>query len=255
MVNTVCIDCLPENARKYDKHFSIIAVDVIRATTTIVTAVALGRRCFAVPSVTAAYRLAARLTNPLLMGEVSGDVPPSFEMNNSPARLAIRADVDRPVILLSSSGTKLLHYARGSQAVYIACLRNYAAVANYVAARHTQVAVIGAGCKGEFREEDQLCCAWIAARLKKANYKILDNKTAALIERWESALPTAFLASKSVDYLRKTSQLDDLEFILSRIDDIDFVCTLDNNEGVRVWDDTASRISTKCTSTAIQLPS
>ena len=29
----------------------------------------------------------------------------------------------------------------------------------------TRVAVIGAGSKGEFREEDQICCAWIAAGL------------------------------------------------------------------------------------------
>jgi 2-phosphosulfolactate phosphatase len=229
-MDTVCIDCLPQNVKKYDKNFAIIAVDVIRATTTIVTAIALGRRCFAVSSVGAAYRLAGRLADPLLMGEVAGGVPALFQMNNSPAKLAVRNDLDRPVIVLSSSGTKLIHHARGCHAVYPACLRNYAAVARHVAARHEQVAVIGAGSKGEFREEDQLCCAWIAAQLKKAGYKILDNETAGLIQRWENAPPTAFLVSKSVDYLKRTNQLDDLDFILSRVNDIDLACTLDRDE-------------------------
>jgi len=254
-MNIVCIDYLPQNAKKYGKDFAIIAVDVIRATTTIVTAVALGRRCFVVPSVRAAYRLADRLPDPLLMGEVAGDVPARFDMNNSPAQLAGRTDVDRPVIVLSSSGTKLIHNARRCGAVYLACLRNYAAVASYVAARHAQVAVIGAGSKGEFREEDQLCCAWIAAQLMKAGYRIRDNNTAGLIQRWESVPPTGFLVSKSVDYLKRTNQLDDLDFILSRINDIDSVCTLDHDEIVTACEEVESRTSQECTSTTTQLQS
>ncbi len=254
-MDTVCIDCLPQNAKKYGRDFAIVAVDVIRATTTIVTAVALGRRCFAVPSLRAAYRLAQRLNHPLLIGEMGGDVPALFDMSNSPAKLAVRTDLDRPVIVLSSSGTKLIHNARSCGAVYPACLRNYAAVASYVAARHVQVAVIGAGSKGEFREEDQLCCAWIAAQLVKAGYKIRDNNTAGLIQRWESVRPTGFLVSKSVDYLKRTNQLDDLDFILSRISDVDCVCALQHDEIVTACQQPQSRKSQQCTLTTPQFPS
>ena len=49
--------------------------------------------------------------------------------------------------------------------MYVACLRNYSALIAYLAAHHPMVAVIGAGSRGEFREEDQLCCAWIAEGL------------------------------------------------------------------------------------------
>jgi 2-phosphosulfolactate phosphatase len=254
MIDTVCIDYLPQSAAKYAKeHFAIVPVDVIRATTTIVTAVALGRRCFAVPSLTAAYRLAQRLDHPLLIGEIGGDVPPLFDMNNSPAKLALRTDLERPVIILSSSGTKLIHNARSCGAVYPACLRNYTAVASYVAARHAQVAVIGAGSsKGEFREEDQLCCAWIAAQLMKSGYEIRDKNTAGVIQRWESVPPTGLLVSKSVDYLRKTDQLSDLDFILSRINDVDCVCTLQHDEIVTVCHEAESRKSQPCTLTTPQ---
>jgi 2-phosphosulfolactate phosphatase len=254
MTDTVCIDYLPESVEKYARqHFAIVAIDVIRATTTIVTAVALGRRCFAVASLRGAYRLAQRLDHPLLIGEIGGDVPPHFDMNNSPAKLALRTDLDRPVIILSSSGTKLIHNARSCGAVYPACLRNYTVVASYVAARHAQVAVIGAGSsKGEFREEDQLCCAWVAAQLVKSGYKIGDKNTARVIERWESVLPTGLLVSKSVDYLKKTDQLGDLDFILSRIDDLDCVCTLRNHEIVTVCHEAENRKSQPCTVTTPQ---
>ena len=43
---TVVIDCFPESAKKYRDSHAIVAVDVIRATTTVVTAVSLGWECF-----------------------------------------------------------------------------------------------------------------------------------------------------------------------------------------------------------------
>src|SRR5438067_9397056 len=119
---TVVIDCFPESAANYRDGYAIVAVDVIRATTTAVTAVALGRRCFPVPSLEAAVPLAARLTNPLLVGELGGCMPYGFDMNNSPADLELRKDVDRPMILLSTSGTKLICGAEEPQAMYVACL-------------------------------------------------------------------------------------------------------------------------------------
>ena len=69
---TVVIDCFPESVPLYRDGYAIVAVDVMRATTTAVTCVELGRKCFPVPSLDAAVPLAARLTNPLLVGELGG---------------------------------------------------------------------------------------------------------------------------------------------------------------------------------------
>ena len=46
MSKTVVIDCFPESARHYSEAYAIVAIDVIRATTTAITSVNLGRRCF-----------------------------------------------------------------------------------------------------------------------------------------------------------------------------------------------------------------
>src|SRR5438552_9334158 len=127
MRKTVVIDCFPESLVSYRKGYAIVAVDVIRATTTAVTTVALGRRCFPVPSLDAAVPLAARLTNPLLVGELGGSMPYGFDLNNSPAALESRTDTHRPMILLSSAGTRLVCAGEESQAMYAACLRNYRA--------------------------------------------------------------------------------------------------------------------------------
>src|SRR5258708_19065889 len=180
MRRTVVIDCFPESVEAYRAGYAIAAVDVIRATTTAVTGVALGRRCFPTPTLEAAVPLAAKLTNPLLVGELGGSMPYGFDMNNSPADLEARTDIHRPMLLLSTSGTRLICGAAEGQAMYVACLRNHSAQIAYLAAHHPAVAVIGAGSRGEFREEDQLCCAWIAAGRPAARLEAPKQKDGAI---------------------------------------------------------------------------
>src|SRR5829696_2138080 len=229
MEKIVKIDCFPESLSRYRDGYAIVAVDVIRATTTAVTGVALSRKCFPTPSLEVAVPLAARLDNPLLVGELGGNMPYGFDLTNSPAALACRSDISRPMILLSTSGTKVLYEARQYATVYAACLRNYAAQVRFLAAHHAKVAIIGAGTRGEFREEDQMCCAWIAEGLVNAGYTC-DEQTARVVKRWSGCPVDAFLGSKSVEYLTRSGQMSDLHFILEHIDDVDAVFALKNNE-------------------------
>jgi 2-phosphosulfolactate phosphatase len=226
----VVIDFLPGSAERYREGYAVVAIDVIRATTTLATGVAAGRRCYVAPCVDTALELASRLRHPLLAGEVGGNMPFGFDMTNSPAALALRRDIERPMVLVSSSGTQLIHNARACAAAYIACFRNYEAIAQHVADRHERVAVIGAGTRGEFREEDQICCAWIAARLIAAGYAAIDARTQELVARWKDAPAGACTVSKSAAYLAATRQHEDLDFVLSHVGDLDAVLMLEGDE-------------------------
>jgi len=219
----VIIDCFPESLPSYRDGYAIVAVDVIRATTTAVTCVDFGRKCFPVPSIDVAVPLAAKLTNPLLVGELGGSMPYGFDLNNSPAALVSRTDIHRPMILLSTSGTRLICGAEDSQAMYVACLRNYSVQIAHMVAHHPTVAVIGAGSRAEFREEDQLCCAWIAEGLVAAGYEPQDARTLAIVEQWSGAPVESIIDGASAEYLRNSGQSSDLDFILTHIDDLDEV--------------------------------
>jgi 2-phosphosulfolactate phosphatase len=233
MRRQVYIDC-GAPCRPFEADEAVVVVDVIRSTTTAITAVALGRRCLPVPSVAAAFARACGLSDPLLVGELGGAQSAGFELTNSPALVARRTDVWRPMILLSSSGTPLIDRVQHASAVYLACLRNYRSVAEHVRRRHTRVTVLGAPTRGEFREEDQMCCGLIAETLLGSGFAVGDRDTAACVERWSGAPPDAFLRSKSVAYLRATGQLRDLEFILGHFDDLRGVYALDAGEVVAV---------------------
>lgn len=235
MQRIVLVDCFAGSLATYDAEYAIVAVDVIRSTTTAVTALATGRRCFPVPSVEAAMTRLGDSPEAILVGEEGGEMPREFDMTNSPAAVARRQhDLQRPMILLSSSGTKLLCAAGERHAfVYAACLRNVDATVEWVAARHDKVAIVGAGTRGEFREEDQLASGWMASALIARGFAP-HGQAAAMTARWQSAPVQALLVSKSAAYLQRTHQLDDLEFVLSHVRDLDLVCGFEQGEVVAV---------------------
>jgi len=226
----VSISCFTNGLPKYKNGSALVAIDVIRATTTAITAISMGRECHVVPTLEAAFETATRLPTALLAGELGGDMPVGFEMTNSPAQLALRSDLERPLVLLSSTGTRLMHEIRNSDFAYVACFRNYSATIDWLAKNHESVVLIGAGTRGEFREEDQMCCGWIADGLIKTGFSPQDTTTRILVQRWKDSPKDAFVMSRSVDYLRRSGQLRDLSFILGHFDDIDFACKLSANE-------------------------
>ena len=96
------------------------------------------------------------------------------------------------------------------------------------------MALLGAGTKGEFREEDQLGCAWIAVGLLKAGYEPENASTAAIIDRW-SGMPVHVIADgASAAYLRRTNQIKDLDYILEHVDDLSEVFRFEREQIVKL---------------------
>jgi len=239
---SVVIDAFATSARRHQRR-AIVAIDVIRATTLAITAIAEGRRCLVARDVDDALAIREELGDALLVGEIAGDRPEPFDMNNSPAQLAERTDVDRPVVMVSSSGAGLMLEAeRWGAAAYVACLRNVSASAAHLIEHEASVALIGAGSRGEFREEDQLCCGWIGARLVDAGFTA-DERTRSIVDRWRDASVLDAEVSNSVQYLRQSGQVRDFEFTASHIDDLDVVAAMRGNDVERVHSDIAAGVN------------
>jgi 2-phosphosulfolactate phosphatase len=236
MKGTVIIDCFPESAERYRDRYAIVVVDVIRSTTVAATAVGMGRRVFPAQTTDEAFVIAAGLQDPLLVGELGGNMPYGFHLTNSPVQVAVRNDLHRPMVLVSSSGTQLLLSAAGSEAVYLACFRNFSAVARHIDGKHRRVAVLGAGTRGQFRREDQMGCAWVAEKLIEAGYTPETQKTGDYVSRWHGANPDEIRAGESAKYLTRSGQQEDLQFVLDHIDDLDTVPALLNGELIPVSD-------------------
>jgi len=229
-VRTVAIDCFVQNFPGFRPGYAVVAVDVMRATTMAVTSVLLGRRCFPAATIDSGIQIAQGLSNPILAGELGGNMPYGFDIDNSPAALVKRSDTARPMVMVSTSGTQLIcESAQVASVVYTACLRNFSAQAARLVAQHPRVSIVGAGSRGEFREEDQLCCAWIAEQLLDSGYAP-EGDTASLVDRWRGAAVTDILMSNSVRFLRSTGREQDLDFILEHVDDSNAVFRFEDGE-------------------------
>src|SRR3989440_3917947 len=180
---TVAIGCFHEHLPDVTPDCEIVGVDVIRATTTAVTAVTIGRSLYPAGSIEAAVRLAADLDRPILAGELGGVQPYGFDMQNSPCEMEELADASRPIILLSTSGTRLMMEAASRGACRAACLRNAGAHAAQLARQGTDAVILRADSRGEFREEDRLCAARIARPLLEAGHSAGDRLTAGDLQR------------------------------------------------------------------------
>lgn len=227
------IECFPSDAggRSF-QACAVVAIDVIRASTTAITAVAGNRRCFPVSSAEEAVQKRREFPECILAGEIAGLMPEGFDINNSPAEIARRSDYERPLVLLSSSGTKLMVESGTRTETYVACLRNFKAVAMCVARRHERIALLGAATRGEFREEDQLCCGWIGKELMRLGHQPDDAASRKLIEQWKDAPVSSCASGNSAAYLRRSGQMNDLDFILSHVDDIPLAFQLVGGEVV-----------------------
>jgi len=237
MKGTIVIDSFPESADRYRNQYAIVVIDVIRATTTATTAISMGRRVFPARTTDEAARIASTLEHPLMAGELGGNMPFGFDVTNSPAQIAERTDVHRPMVLISSSGTQLLLNAMGAGAVYIACFRNLSAVARYLVGRHQRIAILGAGTRNQFRREDQMGCAWLAERLVAADYSPETETTSRFIDRWKGISVEEVRSGRSAAYLRHSNQEEDLEFVLGHIDDLGTVPSLIKGELINVLAD------------------
>jgi phosphosulfolactate phosphohydrolase-like enzyme len=229
---TLVIDSLPSSAEKYVDDWTLVVVDVIRFTTTTATALSIGRTVYPARSADEAFAIGARLKDPLLAGELGGNVPYGFDLPNSPVQVMALRQVPcgfftaahRPIVLVSSSGAQLLMNSLAAQNVYLGCLRNITALTEHIlAARHEKVAIIGAGTRGAFRREDQLGCAWIAERLVEKGFECADDASRDLVKKWHGASTDIIREGRSADYLKRTGQAHDLEFVLHYQEDLSVV--------------------------------
>ena len=108
--------------------------------------------------------------------------------------------------------------------VYVACLRNLEVTARTIARRHSRVAVLGAGERGEVCTEDQMVASWLAERLHRRGFELEGRNTALEVERWGSPDVTLVGWSRSAERLRAGGRARDVEFVLEHVDDLDVVC-------------------------------
>ncbi len=138
---------------------AVVIIDVLRATTSLLTL--LERGCAGIviaPNVAAARRYRAAHPSVLAAGEEGGRAPEGFDFGNSPAAFARSEVAGRHVVLATTNGTRAMHVVQGAPVAFLGCLRNRSAAAGAVvraaAASELDITLVCSGREGLFSLDD-----------------------------------------------------------------------------------------------------
>jgi 2-phosphosulfolactate phosphatase len=156
-----------------------VVIDVLRATTTIIHALAAGckvvRPCAEVEE---ARELAGqmRVGRVLLGGERSGVPLPGFDLGNSPREYTTNACRGKTLVLTTTNGTRALLRAAEAERVLVAGFVNYSAVCEQLRADARPVHIVCAGTEGEVTLEDTLLAgAFVEFLCEKFDARLNDS--------------------------------------------------------------------------------
>ncbi|MBI5209157.1 MAG: 2-phosphosulfolactate phosphatase [Elusimicrobia bacterium] len=149
-----------------------VIFDVLRATSSMVTALANGAsRIVPADSVEHARTLAAGLPGSLLAGEKNRVRIPGFDLANSPPAFTAPAVAGRTIVMATTNGTRAIHAAKKAKAVYVASFLNVSATARAVAALLPGcghgLKIVCAGTVADFSWEDCLAAGCLVELVQK----------------------------------------------------------------------------------------
>jgi 2-phosphosulfolactate phosphatase len=211
-----------------------IVIDQLRASTTIVHALAAGAAAI-VPTeeVQQARDHAAGLPGSLLGGERGGVRIDGFDLGNSPSEFTPERVGGRTIVFTTTNGTRALRRASGAHAVLVGSLANRAAVAKAAAGFGRPLFLICAGIRNTVCAEDVIAAGAIAASLRELGADHTEDDPAILAGQiWDSVgrdhatLLAALHASQGGRNLAKEGLSTDVE-LCARVDTLNVVPVLD----------------------------
>jgi len=148
----------------------VVVLDILRATTTIVAALANGAKAvFPAPTAEEALRIAGNMEkgDRLLAGERRCLPIPGFDLGNSPLEMTAEAVGGKTIILATTNGTPALVAAESGSPVIVAAVTNFSAAtdaARAAFAKSGELHIVCSGRERQFAIED----AYVAGRYVQA---------------------------------------------------------------------------------------
>ena len=153
----------------YDvNHAIVVIIDVLRATSTIATALYNGAKCvIPVDSVAKCIELGRQIDG-ITAGERDGMIAEGLQHGNSPFEYPRAFIGGRTLVLTTTNGTKLLHMAldRGAGQIVTGSFPNLKAVCSYLVAQNQPVVLGCAAWKDRVNLEDMLFAGAVINQVK-----------------------------------------------------------------------------------------
>jgi 2-phosphosulfolactate phosphatase len=177
---------------------AVAVIDVLRATTTAIAALANGARevlpCLTIEE---AHKRAARFASgeALLGGERGGLAIEGFDLGNSPLEYTPEVVAGKSVVLTTTNGTKALLHCRAAAEIVLAAFVNLSAAAEFLSQaarkRGSSIDLVCSGTDGQVTREDVLLAGGLAAAIAAEGNWQLSDSAAIARDAWQQVSGTA----------------------------------------------------------------
>jgi 2-phosphosulfolactate phosphatase len=197
----------------------VIIVDVLRASTTVATALGNGAKTV-IPLegpdevITRSKEFARSQT--LLAGEQKMFPITGFDLGNSPQAFTPEVVGGKTILITTTNGTRALLGVQGARDIVIASYVNFTAVLammKVAASSNTDIAIICAGEEGSFTLEDSACAGrYVRAIPKRAALTVNDAAAASVLieKKYGDNIAKVFKESTHGQALQSAGFGDDL---------------------------------------------
>jgi 2-phosphosulfolactate phosphatase len=144
-----------------------VVIDVLRASSVIITALANGARSV-LPAISTeqAFRLYENSGNSAILGgEKNALIIEGFHYGNSPLQYTKEVVGHKQLILKTTNGTYAIAGSRAADYLLIAAFINLEAIVKHLLAQNNDLVLVCAGTNGRFSLDDALCAGMIAQAL------------------------------------------------------------------------------------------
>jgi 2-phosphosulfolactate phosphatase len=194
-----------------------VVIDVLRATSVIITALAHGAEW--VKTVESVEDARSRLSPGVLLGGERFALPiEGFDFSNSPLEYTAERVNGKGIILTTTNGTLAISKCGDADQVLAGAFLNQQALTYYLLMQDKPVELICAGTNGEFSQDDFLCAGMICSSMRDQQEIEFDDLGKLAINTWklaETNVHAALSATTHYNVLKHKGFDADLDYCLS----------------------------------------
>lgn len=149
---------------------TVLVIDVLRATSTITTALANGAaQVLPVLTIEEAHRRASNFSpNTYLLGGERGALKiPNFHLDNSPRSYDKEVVENKTIIFTTTNGTRAINRALSAQTLLLASFLNARAAARRAWGAGKDIYILCAGTRGRYSLDDAACAGMLLQYLRE----------------------------------------------------------------------------------------
>lgn len=228
----VCLS--PDMIHLYEvPDHSVVVVDILRATSCMVTAFAHGVQSIA-PFAKLEDCLAMKSKGYLAAGERDGKKVDGFDFGNSPFEYQDSKLSGKHIAFTTTNGTQAIAKSLGAKEILIGSFLNLSTIVKHLRECPFDILVVCAGWKGKVNMEDTLFAGALVEHLRSEVAPACDSPQAAqhLYNIARNNMVDFLSTSSHVKRLEKLNVSKDVQFCLTP-DQYDVLPWLQNNELVR----------------------